>query len=99
VEGILGFAERVLPRAAELWVQASLEQRQGLQQLSFPEGIAFDGNRFVRAAVTAPAFNWFPPEEPAKTRLVDLTGASWNQFGAWLRRLDGLRGVSRLATA
>jgi hypothetical protein len=28
VEGILAFAERVLPRAADLWVQASLEQRQ-----------------------------------------------------------------------
>jgi hypothetical protein len=32
--------ERVLPRAADLWVQASLEQRQGLQQLFFPDGIA-----------------------------------------------------------
>ena len=28
VEGILAFGERVLPRAADLWVQASLEQRQ-----------------------------------------------------------------------
>src|SRR6185436_15928989 len=32
VEGILAFAERVLPRAADLWVQASLEQRQRFQQ-------------------------------------------------------------------
>ena len=46
VEGILAFAERILPRAAELWVQASLEQRQRFQQLFFPDGIAFDGNRF-----------------------------------------------------
>jgi hypothetical protein len=36
VEGILAFAERVLPRAADLWVQASLEQRQRFQQLFFP---------------------------------------------------------------
>ena len=28
VEGILAFAERILPRAADLWVQASLDQRQ-----------------------------------------------------------------------
>ena len=34
VEGILGFAERVLPRAADLSVQASLEQRQRFQQLN-----------------------------------------------------------------
>ena len=30
VEGILSFAERVLPRASELWIQASMEQRQRL---------------------------------------------------------------------
>ena len=74
VEGILCFAERVLPRAADLWVQASLEQRQRLQQLFFPEGIAFDGKDFVRTVVTAPAFNWLQPSEPSKTRVVDLTG-------------------------
>jgi hypothetical protein len=43
VEGILAFAERVLPRAGDLWVQDSLEQRQRCQQLFFPDGIAFDG--------------------------------------------------------
>jgi hypothetical protein len=41
VEAILAFAERVLPRAADLWVQASLEQRQRFQQLFYPEGISF----------------------------------------------------------
>ena len=35
VEGILNFAERVLPRASDLWIQASLEQRQRLQRLFF----------------------------------------------------------------
>ncbi len=57
VEGILAFAERFLTRAADLWVQASLEQRQRFQELFFPEGIAFDGNGFVRTGVTAPAFS------------------------------------------
>src|SRR5262249_38918822 len=51
VEGILAFAERVLPHAADLWVQASLVQRQRFQQLLLPDGIAFDGNRFVRTGV------------------------------------------------
>jgi DNA invertase Pin-like site-specific DNA recombinase len=35
VEGILAFAERILPRAADLWVQASLEQRHQFRQLFF----------------------------------------------------------------
>ena len=47
------FSERVLPRAADLWVQSSLDQRQRFQQLFFPEGIVFDGRGFVRTAVTA----------------------------------------------
>ncbi|MGV3519317.1 hypothetical protein [Luteitalea sp.] len=38
MEGILAFAERVLARAADLWVQASLTQRQRFQQLFFLEG-------------------------------------------------------------
>ncbi len=41
VQGILAFAERILPRASDLWVQASLDYRQRLQQLFFPQGIAY----------------------------------------------------------
>ena len=74
VEGILAFAERVLPRAADLWVQASLEQRQRFQQLFFPQGISFDGNRFVGTRVTAPAFSYLRPIEGANERMVDQTG-------------------------
>jgi hypothetical protein len=74
VEGIVAFAERVLPRAADLWVQASLEQRQRFQQLFFRNGIAFDGNRFVRTGVTAPVFNYLREIETGNVGLVDLTG-------------------------
>jgi hypothetical protein len=52
VQGILAFAERILSRASDLWVQASLDYKQRLQQLFFPDGIAFDGNRFNRTAGT-----------------------------------------------
>jgi hypothetical protein len=75
VEGILAFAERVLPRAADLWVQASLEQRQRFQQLFFPDGIAFDGNGFVGTAVTAPAFSYLRTNEDGNERMVDQTGS------------------------
>ena len=37
VQGILAFAERILPRASDLWVQASLDYKQRLQQLYFPK--------------------------------------------------------------
>ncbi len=94
VEGILAFAERILPRASDLWVQASLDYKQRLQQLFFPEGIAFDGIRFDRTAVTAPLFNCLAPSGCADERVVTLTFASWNQIHGGLRRLEGLRGAA-----
>ena len=74
VEGILAFAERVLPRASDLWVQASLDQRQRLQQLFFPEGVAFDGKRFVRTGVSTPAFKYLTAVQPAENNLASPTG-------------------------
>ena len=74
MEGILAFAERILPRAADLWVQSSLDQRQRFQQLFFPEGIAFDGHDFVRTAVTAPAFSYLRPAAVKNEGLVGPPG-------------------------
>jgi site-specific DNA recombinase len=74
VQGILAFAERILPRATDLWVQASLNQKQRLQQLFLPEGIAFDGNRFNRTAVTAPFFKYLAPGESAEEMMVRRGG-------------------------
>ena len=73
-EGILAFTERILPRATDLWVQASLEQRQRFQRLFFPRGIAFDGNRFVGTGVTAPAFSYLREIRTENKGLVDQTG-------------------------
>jgi site-specific DNA recombinase len=74
VQGILAFAERILPRASDLWVQASLDYKQRLQQLFFPEGIAYDGNRFNRTAATAPLFNYLAPSESADEKMVSRLG-------------------------
>jgi hypothetical protein len=74
VQGLLAFAERILPRASDLWVQASLDYKQRLQQLFFPEGIAFDGNRFNRTAATAPLFNYLAPSESADEKMVSRLG-------------------------
>jgi site-specific DNA recombinase len=74
VQGILAFAERILPRASDLWVQASLDYKQRLQALFFPEGIAYDGNRFNRTAVTAPLFNYLAPSESGDEKMVSREG-------------------------
>jgi site-specific DNA recombinase len=74
VEGILAFAERVLPSASNLWVQSSLNQKQRLQQLFFPEGVRFDGKRLVGTGLTLPVFNYLAPAEDSEVRMVDQTG-------------------------
>jgi hypothetical protein len=74
VEGILAFAERILPKASDLWVHASLDQRQRLQQLFFPEGVPFDGERFSRTAVNAAVFSYLRPIQKGDESSVDLTG-------------------------
>jgi hypothetical protein len=98
VQGILAFAERILPRASDLWVQASLD-KQCLQELFFPEGIAFDGNRFNRTAVTAPLFNYLAPDQSAE-EILELGPPSrcalrWTSF-AWpaIRSSRRMAGVS-----
>ena len=98
VEGILAFAERVLPKASELWVHASLDQRQRLQQLFFPERVPFDGKRFSRTAVTAPAFSYLRTIEdknegdggPDRDRTGDLMNAihARSQLRYWPTRWD-----------
>ncbi len=72
-------------------MQASLDYKQRLQQLFFPEGIAFDGNRFNRTAVTAPLFSYLAPDQSAEQSLVSLNFTSWNQLERWFRDIDALR--------
>ena len=74
VQGILAFAERVLPRASDLWVQASLEQRQRRQQLFFPDGVVFDGKRFVRTDLSTSAFRHLAPVEGSENNLASPVG-------------------------
>ena len=90
-EGILAFAERVLPRAADLWVQASLEQRQRFQQLFFPDGISFDGNGFVGTAAIAPAFSYLREIESKNEGLVAQIFPRWNRVADWLKEAERFR--------
>lgn len=54
--------------------KASLDYRQRLQELFFPEGIAFDGIRFNRTAVTALLFRYLEPVERAESNMASPPG-------------------------
>ncbi len=73
VEGILGFAEHVVTNAAHLWTEASLDQKQRLQQVLFPEGLVFDGERFG-TAVTCLAFSDLGDSESVEVEVASPTG-------------------------
>ena len=74
VEGILAFAERILPSASNLWLHSSLNQKQRLQQVFFPDGVRFDGKRIVGTGTTLPVFNYLTSVSEQKKDLVDQTG-------------------------
>jgi hypothetical protein len=76
VEGILAFAERVLPSASHLWVQSSLNQKQRLQQLFFPDGVRFDGKKIVGTGTTLPVFSYLGAVSEQKRDLVDQMTSS-----------------------
>jgi hypothetical protein len=69
IQGILACAERIPQRASDLWVHGSLDYKQRLQALFFPEGVGYDCHRFNRTAVTAPLFNYLAPNEVAEERV------------------------------
>jgi hypothetical protein len=94
VEGIMAFAERVLPRASDLWIQSSLDQRQRLQQLFFPEGVAFNRNQFDPTAVTSSAFMYLRPVEGSKKDSVAQIFTSWNPLMGWVRQIEALRSAA-----
>ena len=90
VEGILAFAERILPACVRPVGPGLIRPAPAVQRLFSPNGIAFDGNRFMRTAATAPAFS-LPEIETGNEGLVDQNGVSWNPLLTWLRQIDGIR--------
>lgn len=73
IEGVLAFAENVLNDATGLWVAASLDQKQRLQRVFFPEGLKFDGKAF-RTAVTCLAFKQLAASECHENAVASPTG-------------------------
>ncbi len=56
-----------------------------------PGGIAHDGIRFNRTAVTASLFRDLELDQGAKSKVASPISTSWNQLAYWLRAVDGLR--------
>ena len=73
VEGALAFAEHLLTNAARLWTELDLDQKQRLQQVLFPEGLRFDGEKFG-TAVTCLAFKQLDETGEPKSVMASPAG-------------------------
>ncbi len=73
IEQLLDFAENLLLDAAGTWDQSGLEQKQRLQQVLFPRGIAYSNGQY-RTAATNPMFNMLQQPTAESGQLVALTG-------------------------
>ena len=69
-----GFARAIAPGAVRRGRLYHVHHKPRLQQLFFPEGVAYDGNRFNRTAVTAPLFNYLAPSDGADEKVVSRDG-------------------------
>jgi hypothetical protein len=73
VQGVLAFAEHLLANAARLWSELKLERRQQFQQILFPAGLPFDGEKFG-TALTCLAFKRLGGNGEAESNVASPTG-------------------------
>ena len=57
----------------------------------FRRGVAFNGKRFDRTAITAPAFSYLREIQNVNEGLVAQIFTSWNQMSSWMKGLENLR--------
>jgi hypothetical protein len=68
-------AEDILTNASHLWSNASLDQKQRLQSVLFPEGLTFDGEQFG-TAVTCLAFTTLGENLQPESGVASPTGTA-----------------------
>jgi site-specific DNA recombinase len=73
IEDLLNFAENLLINTAEVWVRASLEQKQRLQQVVFPVGVEY-GNGVYRTQDMGFLFKGLAGIKGAQERVGSATG-------------------------
>ena len=73
IEAVLGFARHLILNAAQMWIQASLDQRQRLQGVLFPDGLTY-ANGAIGIAITCPIFSYLDAVPGTVYGLVSPTG-------------------------
>jgi hypothetical protein len=70
----LNFAQVVLINANRLWLDASLEHKQRLQEVLFPEGLTYSEQDGFGTPKTCFAFSWLQEIDPADQGMASPAG-------------------------
>jgi site-specific DNA recombinase len=73
IDTVLDFAENLLLNTAEAWQRCSLEQKQRLQQVLFPQGVEYADGRY-RTQETSLLFKGLPRATPMNEVFGSATG-------------------------
>ncbi len=73
LEGVLAFAGKIVTRPSRLWLESSLDQRQRLQQVTFPKGLTFLNGEFG-TGVTSSFFDVLRDVSSCSEGLASPTG-------------------------
>jgi hypothetical protein len=74
VEGVLAFADYVPTNAGRLWVEASLDQKQRLQKVLFPQGVTYSADGAFGTAETSVIFRLLQAVPTQKASEASPTG-------------------------
>jgi hypothetical protein len=74
IEGLLDFAESVLRDPAAMWAKASLDQRQRLQTVLFPDGLTYSHTEGFGTAQAPSFFNVLQAMGEENSSLASPTG-------------------------
>ena len=73
VEAVMEFAERLVERPKQLWLESSLEQKQRLQRVFFPDGVTYTRDGFGTGQTNS-FFHVFQVFSVEKVSLASPTG-------------------------
>jgi hypothetical protein len=73
LEAVLAFAEKLVERPRQLWLESTLEQKQRLQRVFFPDGVKYTKDGFG-TAVSNSFFNVLRDVSEQKATLASPTG-------------------------
>ena len=77
IESVINYAIYFIEHLEKIWNRSSIQQKQLIQELVFPEGLVCDGSSY-RTPKLSPLYEVIQQSDKKKSALVALTTLNWN---------------------